>query len=409
MRTIKELREKRNEIVSKMEELLKSVDERDVPEFTEEETANYNAWNNEIRAISNQIQRLENLDEHRNTTKAGDNGSDGEKDENNDESDGGEAEEEDTEEQERAFVEFVQGKKTLDDLRAASNLTLTDNGAVIPKHIAKKITETLINICPIYERATKFHFKGKVSFPVVDDSNDDVVCAYAEEFTELESHTPKFTSVDLEGFLFGGLAKISLSLVNNADINVLGYIINRLAFAKKKVLEKELLVGTDGKMTGVLSSDNVFETASSTAISVDDLIDLQGKIIDIYQKDAIFIMHPETRTALRKLNDSDGRYILNNDVTTGFKDILLGHEVKVSDRMPKMAAGAKAIFYGDPSGLYVNVREDNSVNVLREKYITQHAIGVNIWFECDSKIVEKQKLAVLKMKAAAAPTPGDGG
>ena len=408
MRTIKALREKRNEIVSKMENLLGEVDKREVPEFTEEETADYNAWNNEIRALSNQIQRLEELDEQRNTLNAGDGGNDNGGDEGDNDGDG-DKDEEDTEEQERAFVEFVQGKRTLDDLRAASNLTLTDNGAIVPKHIAKKITETLINICPIYEKATKYHFKGTVSFPVVDDSNDDVICAYAEEFTELESHTPKFTSVNLGGFLFGGLAKISLSLVNNADINVLGYIINRLAFAKKKVLEKELLLGTEDKMTGVLSSDNVFETASSTAISVDDLIDLQGKIIDIYQKDAIFIMHPETRTALRKLKDGDGRYILNNDITTGFKDVMLGHRVEVSDRMPKMAAGAKAIFYGDPSGLYVNVREDNSVNVLREKYITQHAIGVNIWFECDSKIVEKQKLAVLKMKAAATPTPGEGG
>ena len=79
---------------------------------------------------------------------------------------------------------------------------------------------------------------------------------------------------------------------------------------------------------------------------------------------------------------------------------MLGHRVEVSDKMPKIGADAKAVFYGDPSGLFVNVREDNSVNVLREKYITQHVIGVNIWFECDSKIVEKQKLAVLKMASA---------
>lgn len=405
MRNIKALRERRNEIVSKMENLLSTVDEREVPTFSEEETRSYNALNEELRAISDQIRRLEELDEHRNTVQAGSENEEAGEENSETES---ESENENEAEQERAFVELIQGRRTLEELRAASNLTLTDNGAIVPKHIAKKITETLINICPIFEKCSKFHFKGKVSFPVVDDSNDDVICAYAEEFTELESHAPTFDSVDLDGYLIGGLAKISLSLINNSDIDVLGYIVNRLAFAKKKILERELLIGTTDKMTGVLSSENIFETASSAAITADDLIDLQGKIIDAYQEKAIWIVNPETKTALRKLKDGNGRYLLNNDITTGYKDILLGHRVEVSDKMPKMGAGAKAVFYGDPSGLYVNVRENNSVNVLREKYITQHVIGVNIWFECDSKIVEKQKLAILKMADAAAPEgPGE--
>ena len=64
-----------------------------------------------------------------------------------------------------------------------------------------------------------------------------------------------------------------------------------------------------------------------------------------------------------------------------------------------MAAGAKAILYGDYSGLSVNMRENISIEVLREKYATQHAIGVNAWFEFDSKVTDSQKLAVLTMKA----------
>jgi HK97 family phage major capsid protein len=68
--------------------------------------------------------------------------------------------------------------------------------------------------------------------------------------------------------------------------------------------------------------------------------------------------------------------------------------------MPKLAAGASAVLYGDYSGLSVNLREDISIQVLREKYATQHAIGVVAWFEFDSKVTDNQKLAVLKMKAS---------
>ena len=68
--------------------------------------------------------------------------------------------------------------------------------------------------------------------------------------------------------------------------------------------------------------------------------------------------------------------------------------------MPTIAASAKAILYGDYSGLSVNFRENISIEVLREKYATQHAIGVVSWFEFDAKVTENQKLATLQMAAA---------
>ena len=37
------------------------------------------------------------------------------------------------------------------------------------------------------------------------------------------------------------------------------------------------------------------------------------------------------------------------------------------------------------------------MNILREKYATQHATGVVAWMEFDSKIEDAQGIAVLKM------------
>ena len=79
---------------------------------------------------------------------------------------------------------------------------------------------------------------------------------------------------------------------------------------------------------------------------------------------------------------------------------MLGKPVYLSDNMPVIAASAKSILYGDYSGLSVNMRENISIEVLREKYATQHAIGVVSWFEFDSKVTDHQKLAVLVQKSA---------
>ena len=68
--------------------------------------------------------------------------------------------------------------------------------------------------------------------------------------------------------------------------------------------------------------------------------------------------------------------------------------------MDGIAANKLAVLYGDYSGLSVNFREDISIEVLREMYHDQHAIGIDCWFEFDSKITDEQKLAVLKVKAS---------
>jgi hypothetical protein len=51
------------------------------------------------------------------------------------------------------------------------------------------------------------------------------------------------------------------------------------------------------------------------------------------------------------------------------------------------------------SGLAVKVAEDVSIEVLREKFATQHAIGVVAWVEVDSKVENAQKIAKLVMAA----------
>ena len=68
--------------------------------------------------------------------------------------------------------------------------------------------------------------------------------------------------------------------------------------------------------------------------------------------------------------------------------------------MPVMAASAKTVLYGDLSGLSVNVRENIQIQVLQEKYATQHAVGVVAWLELDSKVTDSQKMATLTMKAS---------
>ena len=135
-------------------------------------------------------------------------------------------------------------------------------------------------------------------------------------------------------------------------------------------------------------------------ITADELITLRNSLKSVYQSGAYWVMAPDTLTTVQKLKDNNGRYLFNDDIVEGFSGKILGKPVYTTDQAPAMAAGKNAIFYLNPAaGLAVKLVED-SVQVLREKYATQHAIGVVAWVEADAKVQNQQAVAVLKMATA---------
>lgn len=303
---------------------------------------------------------------------------------------------------ERAFEQIIRGKilETRDGVEP-TNMTKDANGAVIPQTIADRIIRKVYDICPILEKSSKYNVKGTLTIPYYDDSESSINVAYQEEFVQITSSVGKFNSnVSLTGFLAGALAKVSRSLINNSQFDIVSHVINLMAEKIARFIEHELLIGTNNKVTGLSTLTNVVTAEASNAITADDVIKLHDAIKDRFQNGAFFIMSNTTRTALRLLKDKEGRYLLNDDISSPFGTSLLGKPVYVSDNMPEIGAGNSAIYYGDFTGLATKFNENISIQVLREKYADEHCDGIIGWFEFDSKVENAQKMAVLKMANA---------
>ncbi len=305
----------------------------------------------------------------------------------------------------RQFADYIRGR--VSDMETRDGEKTFDfgssQGAIVPVSIAQRIITEVVESSPILAKATRYNVKGKLQVPVYGDNDDqNIAVGYQTEFQEIQDDAGKFTSVDLTGHLAGALSLVSRSLINNSDIDLVSFVVKEMGRRIALFLEGELLKGTSSKATGALSSTNLMAAGSTTAISADNLIELQAKIPTVYQKDAVWIMNPATFTAIKKLKDGAGDYMLQKVFAEGFPYRILGKPVYLSDNAPAIASDALAVLYGDLSGLSVNFREDISVEILREKYATQHALGVISWFEFDSKVTENKKLAVLKMAASLA-------
>lgn len=374
----KELKEKRNELQDKMEGILKLA-QTENRAMNEEEIKDFDEMEKEIKNIDATLARSATI---KRTEKM-------------EPVDNGLTEEEKDIKNFAGYIRAVAGKVQND----ATQLTKGDNGAVIPKTIVQKIIEKVENICPIYQLSTKYPIGGTISIPKEDESSDAITVAYATEFTDLVSHSSKMGSIELSGFLYGALTKISKSLLKNSDFKLTEYVINKMAKKIAKFLEGELLNGTTNKVSGVIGSydsTNMKVTlAKKSSITTDELIDIQELVPDVYATDAIWVMAKETRKAIRKLKDGQGNYLLEKDSTARWNYKLMGNDVYCTDNLKALGTASKpVVMFGDFSGLAVKESEQAEIQILNELYAAQHAIGVVAWGEIDAKVEDTQKIAV---------------
>lgn len=281
--------------------------------------------------------------------------------------------------------------------------TVADGKVTIPTTIASRIIDRVVEICPIYELADRYNIKGNIVLPKYDAENSSIKMTYADEGTTAESGKAVLSSIELKGYLGRCLAKVSKSLINNSEFDIVGFVIDKMAQAIAVFIEKELLFGTQNKIEGLrgITEDMTITSASATALDVDEFMDTQDAVIDKYQGASIWIMNRQTRNALRKLKDREGQYLLNKDLTAKWGYTLLGKDVYCSDAMPTVGAGKTVAYYGDFSGLAVKTSEDISMQVLNERYAEEHMTGILAFVEMDSKVADTQKISKLVMSGSA--------
>ena len=385
--------EKKNDLITRAEELVNKA-KAEERELTPDEAQELAEIRDDVKAIKMALGLDDDLREDTETKEKPDN-EPTEEDEKMSETRALEQREID---ERNAFEAYIRGR--LNERGAESDLTKGDNGAVIPQTIADKIIKKVYDICPILERSSKYNVKGTLTIPYYNEASpaDHITVDYATEFSALTSHVGKFTStVSLTGFLAGALVKVSRSLINNSQFNIVDHVIDLMAEHIARFIEHELLIGTENKVAGLSALTNAVTAQSASAITADEVVKLHDAIKDRYQSNAIWIMSPATRTALRLLKDEMGRYLLQDDISAPFGTSLLGKPVYVSDNMPEIAHSASVIYYGDFKGLATKFSENINIQVLRERYADEHADGIIGWFEFDSTVEDQQKIAKLVM------------
>lgn len=183
--------------------------------------------------------------------------------------------------------------------------------------------------------------------------------AWVAEGTQSSAVDETFGQVTLNAYTARRLVKVSVELVEDEAVGLVGYlgkaIGQAIGFLENDGYWNGLGSGS-GQPTGLLtlvSAGKTGLTGQTTSVIADDIFDLFYSVGPQYRDNAEWAMADSSVKAIRKLKDSTNNYIWSptsgvaSVLANGAPDTLLGKPMWSDPSVPVMAANALSVVFGD--------------------------------------------------------------
>lgn len=288
----------------------------------------------------------------------------------------------------KAFASYVRsgdddGLRGLDlEGKAMSTAAVGDGGYLVDPQTAETIKSVLKSTASIRQIANVVHVES-TSYDVLIDTTE-LGAGWNDESAVAETSTPTIDRISIPLYELSAMPKASQRLLDDSAFDIEGWLAERIAdkFARS---EAYAFVNGDGedKPTGFLThtvvANDLWEwdklgyvaTGTSGAFDptdpADSIVELVYSLEARYRANATFVMNSRTAGAVRKLKDSDGRFLWSDSLAAGEPARLMGYPVLVAEDMPDIEAGSLSIAFGDFHTGYT-VAERPDLRVLRDPF-----------------------------------------
>lgn len=404
-----ELREKRANIWSQMQEMRDAVDKDG---WTAELRASWDKADTELTDLTADIEREEKNDTLTKRYAAIDDAKvtvDRSGDATND-----------TGRYERTFEKFVrQGLNELDveerqllqaNFRAQGTTTGGAGGYTVPEGFWAKVTETMKFFGGVLGYVEEITTEAGNDLPWPTNNDTGNTGAILAENTQITEQDVTFGVKTLGAYTYTSkLIRVSLQLLQDSGVDIEGFLSRRIGERLGRIANTHLTTGTGSSQPqGFITGATVGKTtANSTAITYDELIDLIHSVDVAYRTNgARFEMNDAVVAYVRKIRDDSGgagigRPIWEPSVQVGQPDSLLGYAVTVNNDMAAtITATDKTIAFGDFNAAYV-ARRVNGGQVMRlaERYADYLQVGFFGFQRLDGLVQDASAIKVLQQKA----------
>ncbi|WP_377186951.1 phage major capsid protein [Ruegeria meonggei] len=285
----------------------------------------------------------------------------------------------------KAFDAYVRcgdddGLRGLDmEAKTLSSAVNSDGGYLVDPQTAEVIKSVLKSTASIRSIASVVNVEAN-SFDVLID-HTDVGAGWADEASgATETATPSIDRISIALHELSALPKASQRLLDDSAFDVEGWLAGRIAdkFARA---EASAFINGDGadKPKGVLDHAKVdndvwawgnigyVPTGIDAGVDADSIVDVVYALGAQYRVNGTFVMNSKTAGLIRKLKDSDGRFLWSDGLAAGEPARLMGYPVLIAEDMPDAGTDSFSIAFGDFQAGYT-IAERPDLRVLRDPF-----------------------------------------
>ena len=282
--------------------------------------------------------------------------------------------------------------------------TDSEGGYLVPDTFEKTLIQSLSNKKVIRSHAHVFKTtSGSHKIPVVTSKG---TASWIDEEGAIPDGDDTFGQQLIGAHKVGTIIKVAEELLNDSAFDLESYFATEFA-RRIGNKEEDAFFNGDGvnKPLGLLANNGGAEvgvtTASATAITADEIINLFYSLDAPYRENAVWIFNDSTMAAIRKLKGNDGQYLWQKALHEGDHETLLGKRIYTSPYMPEIGEGNKTVLFGDLEFYWIGDRQGVTFKRLNERYADTGQIGFLATKRVDGKLVLPEAVKVLQQKGSA--------
>jgi HK97 family phage major capsid protein len=290
--------------------------------------------------------------------------------------------------------------------RALSVGTATAGGHTVPEGFVNNLEVALLEFGGMRRVAEVIRTDSgnDLPWPTTNDTGNSG--ALLAENTQVGEQDVAFGQMVLQAFKYTSkLVRVSTELLQDSAFNVGQILGSALGERIGRIHNTDFTTG-DGssKPKGIVAAATVGKTAASaTALTADEIIDLEHSVDPAYRVGAGFMLHDSIIKAIRKLKDSDGQYLWQTGLQAGQPDILLRYPVTVNQDMASaMAIDAKTVLFGQLSKYKIRDVREIRLRRLVERYADFDQDGFVAFMRSDGDLLDAGTNPVKVLQQAAA-------
>jgi HK97 family phage major capsid protein len=274
-----------------------------------------------------------------------------------------------------------------DEKRALSVGTDTTGGYLVPDEFERTLLQDLVVPTVVRQRATVLtSVSGDRQIPFVSSHGSASWTGEAKAFSESDE---VFGLKTIGAHKLTRLVKVSMELMQDSVFDLEAYLRDEFGRSFNAAEDTAFVSGNGaGRPRGfIVDTTSGVTAAATTSITADELIDLYHALSIPHRSNATFVLADATLKGIRKLKTGDGQYLWVPGLQSGQSDTLLGRPVVVSDDMPAMTTGLKAVAFINFRYYYIVDRAGFYLQLLRELYAANGQVGFVGYKRTDGRLI----------------------